>query len=287
MKDSMQPDMTIKKAIRRFFKRGIARLPDRLRHKVIRHFLRFDPNWSSRYNDDLVVKFATTSEEIGQSLELVREVYIERGFVKAEDPRVVSKYLFAESTRLVVALRGETVVGSLTLVQHDNPYGLPLERVFTVPPSLSKLGSLVEVTGLGISREFRREMQSSCLFLLMAFLYRYTSKQMNAAALLVTCLPRDSDFYKSILLFQTMEGRAYCEDYLGYPADCLALSLADAPARFSAIYSGGKMDLYDYLHQRPHRQLNLTDQPGPAEILARDDTKELLARSFGYSYHSP
>lgn len=280
----MHEYLAFKKAVRRVFKRGIARLPEWLRHRIVRRLLRFDPSWSSRESDDLMVRFAQTADEVGQALELVRDVYIERGFVKADDPKIVSKYLFTESTRLVVATRGGTVVGSLTLVRQDNPFGLPLERVFTIPEKLFQSGNLVEVTGLGITRDFRREMQSSCLFLLMTFLYRYSSAKMNARALMVTCLPRDSDFYRSILLFQPMEGVASCDDYLGYPADCLVLDLKEAPARFASVYGGKKIDLFDYMDKRPHRQLDMAEQPGPANILADDECRAHLLERWGYSY---
>lgn len=280
----MQGYLAIKKAVKRFFKRGIARLPAWLRDRIVRRLLRFNPDWSSRENDNLVVRFAQTADEIGKALELVREVYIERGFMKPQDPRVVSKYLFADSTRLVVAMHKDIVVGCLTLVQHHNPFGLPLERVFTIPATLAKSGNLVEVTGLGITRDYRREMQSSCLFLLMAFLYRYASARMNATALMVTCLPRDTDFYRSILLFQPMDGVSYCDDYLGYPADCVVLNLTDASERFAAVYAGKKIDMHDYLGMRPHRQLDMTERPGPSRILADDETRIFLRDKWGYSY---
>lgn len=131
--------------------------------------------------------------------------------------------------------------------------GLPLQRVFELPSKLDQHNNYVEVTMLAIVPQFRREAGFNCVFYMMNFLFRYTRYHLNSELIFATCLPRDADFYRGILFFEEIGPVHYVDDYLGYPAECLFLSVVQKEEHYRRIYKNKKFNIYHFFASKISR----------------------------------
>ncbi len=222
--------MSFKKTILRSLKRIVFSLPEAAKFPFIRYIIRYSPEISS----EIVIKVAETVEEVEAAFQVVNRAYQETGF--SRDPHELNKYqILPMSTILIAKCRGE-VVGTLTMVK-KGPMGLPLERAFNLDQLIQPNEDIAEITCLAIDRKYRREFGTDALFPLMKFMYHYAIEYFSVRKICVACLPRESDFYKAILLFEEIPGKSMQDDYLGAPALALFLDLHLAFERFRSAYN--------------------------------------------------
>jgi hypothetical protein len=242
--------VVLKKSILRALKRIVFALPEAAKFPFIRYLIRYSPQVSP----EIVVKVADTTEEVEAAFQVVNRAYQETGFHR--DPFELNKYqILPMSTILIAKCRGE-VVGTLTLVKRS-PLGLPLERAFQIEGMLSDQEEIAEITCLAIDRRYRREFGTDALFPLMKYMYHYCVDYFSVRKIFVACLPRESDFYRAILLFQPIKGQSRVEDYLGAPALALYLDLQEAFEKFRTVYNHApaSRNLFKYFTETSSPQL--------------------------------
>lgn len=114
---------------RRFNRTLLKLLPERLRLSVMQRKLRIDSNWPS---DSLEIKIADNEEELASAYRILHDSYVNAQFMDPHptNMRIIPQHLLPQ-TSTIVAKWDETVIGTVSLIR-DNPFGLPLEKIFDV-----------------------------------------------------------------------------------------------------------------------------------------------------------
>lgn len=238
--------------MKRFIKSCIAALPYRLKAPLVRRLFNFE----NQIRPETEVKVAETVDELTAAFEIVRSEYSKVGYLDEQRPMELPPYLLKHSATIVVAKVSGRVVGTLSLIKGD-PIGLPLERAFPVfardgkgVVAWDRRHLVAEISRLAVCQSFRRSAGVDVLFPLLKFMYRYATEYFSVETLLITCLPRDADFYRAILMFEHCgadESPIVAMDYLGAPAVLLKLDLLSAPEKFRSVYSHSRRrNLYRY-----------------------------------------
>lgn len=206
-------------------------LPSFLQTEMIRRSLDVSKSIDAR----IQFKVAETDSEFEQAFRLVHDAYVREGFI-AKQPsglRVIPQQQLP-STHVLIAKKGQVVIGTLTLVRNSKTK-LPLERVFNLN-SLQHSGTrIAEVTCLSVKSEYRRAEGGTVFASLMKFMYEFSAGYAGIDELVVAVFPKDALFYESLLCFNALERKPV--DYLGAPAIALHLNLKQAPMLYHQAYN--------------------------------------------------
>lgn len=159
-----------------------------------------------------------TDEERSTVLELIRDVYIQKGYIRSEDNSSIGAYLSLDATRTFYACVEDTIVGTLSVVP-DGPSGLPMDSIFKdeLDRKRGEGLSMAEVCQFAIDKERVHDkidpLQFSTLDvsistgLIGVVLYYGLYKKFDRYVLAVN--PKHSVFYKSIGCVQMGGERSY------------------------------------------------------------------------------
>ena len=168
-------------------------LPRGLRHEIIRRMNRVD----DEALNGIRVKVATTVEEFKAAARLLQSAYVQRGLVASHPSGMrVTPHLLLPATVVFIALRGEEVVGTLSLIP-DSPVGLPMDSVYG--DSLKKLRAqgrrLAEVGALCVAPGSRHQ---GIAFLLNKMMWQCAAL-LEVDDLVMAVHPMVEDIYSAML----------------------------------------------------------------------------------------
>jgi hypothetical protein len=244
----------------------ILKLPRFLRAPLIRKTVQFpktiDPN--------LKFKIAETQDELAQAFAILHDSYVGEGLMKPHRSGLrVTKYHLLPSTTTLIALQGEIVIGTVSLVR-QNGFGLPIQSIFNLDQL--PLGSRVaEVSSLAIRKGYQQD-RGRILFPLLKFMYQYSVNYFGVTHLLIAVNPKWFDFYDSVLLFKKLSKKTV-KSYSfvnGAPAVGGILNLQTAQSEYQAIYGKKSVEknlAHFFLHlesphmQFPHRKMDSVNDP--------------------------
>ncbi len=157
------------KSRRKLSRKLLGRLPAKPRLALMRKSAKIQHEWPSR---SLEIKIADTEDELSNASRLLHDSYVKSGLMNPEPSgmRVLSQHLLPQTTTIVAKWEGQ-VIGTLSLIR-DNPFGLPIEKIFDVSSRRSNGRRLAEVSSLAIDPRFRGQ-SSQALFPLFLFVYQY------------------------------------------------------------------------------------------------------------------
>ena len=152
--------------------------------------------------------YATTDQELLDSLRLVQRRYELRGYLRSgADHADLTLYHVLPGSRTILIKAAERIVATATYVP-DSPLGLPSERVFG--PEVKEIRSagrrLVEISGLAIEESVRAEDRTKLavwLFHTIEDLARWSG---NTDDLVITVNPRHVGYYAGRLGFNRVAG---------------------------------------------------------------------------------
>ena len=185
-------------------------LPEALRHSIMRKNVRVDPNWPS---SSLVIKIAETEEELASAYKLLHDSYVKSGFMDPDPSgmRVLPQHILPQTTT-IVAKWDSKVIGTLSLIR-DNPFGLPLEKIFNVDEHRKHGKRLAEVSSLAMDPNYRGQINIA-LFPLFRFVYQYARNSFGIHEFIIAVNPSMVDLYLGFMCFEKLNVKSKSYDFV-------------------------------------------------------------------------
>ncbi len=209
------------------------------------------------------VRFRLASErwEREQAFRLLHDAYVRRGILAPEDNKMrFSPFSVLPTTALFVAVRGQQVLGTMTLIE-DTPAGVPMEE--THPEEIAAVraegATFAEVGALAVSEPRRRKGIALMMYNLM---FRWAQRHRGIGRLAIAVHPSAADFYGTVLRFRARGPVRLYASLTDAPSAPLSLDLERAPERFRALYdrrtdARPSRNLYRFFCDAPFPEIEL------------------------------
>lgn len=201
---------------------------------LMRRFVRINSNWPS---DHLEIKIADTTEELESAYKLLHDSYVKSGFMNPDPTglRVLSQHLLPQTTT-IVAKWDNKVIGTLSLIR-DNPFGLPLEKIFDVSERRINGRRLAEVSSLAVDPNYRGQINLS-LFPLFRFVYQYARDCFGIHEFVIAVNPSMVDLYLGYMCFEKLKAKPKAYDFVnGAPAVGLFLNFQTITHKWKLLFN--------------------------------------------------
>ncbi len=176
---------------------------------------------------EYTIKVANTLEERADVFRLAYQVYLSKGFLKANTNEwLVNDYDADTSTTiLIVKDKNNRLVGSVTLV-FDGYSKLPAQKIYGKEIQILRTSKekIAEISRLIINPEFRNSKE--ILVLLFNYLAIYASHVMHYTCLSIEVNPRHKLYYKELLGFTEIGDEKPCPIVENAPATLLYVPLS-------------------------------------------------------------
>lgn len=183
----------------------------------------------------LVFKIADRRSEWEQAFRLLHDVSVQAGYYqpKASGMRI-SPCHAVPSTAVFIALKGEQVVGTMTLVE-DSPLGVPMEPIFPDEVNRYRVQKrrVAEVSALAVHKAFRGTGMTMTMNRVMwrwAYFYRQLTD------LVISVRTMLADYYESVLLFEQIGPSRPYRGLNDTPVVPMRLDLQTAVERYQRVY---------------------------------------------------
>lgn len=198
----------------------------------------------------LVFKVADCRTEWEQAFRLLHTISVQRGIYPPKPSGMrIAPYHALPTTAVIVAMHGDRVVGTMTLVE-DSPLGLPMEAVF--PGEVERLRvrkcRVAEVSMLAVDPAFRGTGMTMTMNRVMwrwAYFYR------KVTDLVIAVRPSITDYYATVLLFAKEGPQRPYQSLNNVPVLPMRLNLETAVARYQQAYGEkiqpGLRNLYRFM----------------------------------------
>lgn len=222
------------KSRRKLNRKLLSLLPETLRLELIRRTARVDSQWPSPL---LEIKIADADDELESAYRLLHDSYVKAGYM-TPDPtgmRVLMQHHVPQTATIVAKWDGR-VIGTLSLIR-DNPYGLPMEKIFNLDEFRRDGKNIAEVSSLAIDPAYRGQINHA-LFPLFRFVYQYAWHCFEINEFVIAVNPSMVDLYLAFMCFEKI--RAKTQDYEfveGAPAVGMHLNLDTAPKRWQKAFA--------------------------------------------------
>jgi hypothetical protein len=228
----------------------LALMPEKLRFNLMRKKVKIEQEWPST---SLEIKIADTEEELESAYKLLHDSYVLSGFMNPDPTgmRVLPQHLLPQTTT-IVAKWDNKVIGTLSLIR-DNPFGLPLEKIFTVDNRRQNGRRLAEVSSLAVHPDYRGQINRA-LFPLFRFVYQYARDCFGIHEFVIAVNPSMVDLYLGFMCFEKLKSKAKSYDFVkGAPAVGLYLNFETAPQRWKQIFNHMPItrNFFKYWSDRP------------------------------------
>jgi len=163
---------------------------------------------NGRSNDVWSLAYATTDQELLDSLRLVQRRYELRGYLPGgADHADLTLYHVLPGSRTILVKAADRIVATATYVP-DSPLGLPSERVFgcEVKEIRATGRRLVEISGLAIEESVRAEDRAKVAVWLFHTIEDIARLGGNTDDLVITVNPRHVAYYSGRLGFDRVAG---------------------------------------------------------------------------------
>lgn len=183
----------------------------------------------------LVFKIADRRAEWEQAFRLLHDVSVQANIYKPKPSGMrISPCHAVPSTAVFVALKGEQVVGTMTLVE-DSPLGVPMEPIFPDEVNRYRVQKrrVAEVSALAVHKAYRGTGMTMTMNRVMwrwAYFYRQVTD------LVITVRNALSDYYQSVLLFEQIGPSKPYRGLNDTPVVPLRLDLQTAVERYQRVY---------------------------------------------------
>ena len=203
-----------------------------LRHIILNHLSKKNIDFP-----DIEFKVATSSVEIIQAFQLLKQSYIDRGIVVDQEMYMKAIYLLPTTTTFIASKNTE-IIGTISLIK-DSELGLPMEAVHKKEVRRIRHSGrhISEVSSFAISPQYRRTGLSLMLY---NMLYQWASYLDEIDDLLIATHPSMKPFYSSFLFFSTLGPAQKYQKLSNAISIPMRLNLNDIQEKIYTIY-GKKM----------------------------------------------
>ncbi|MFL5813415.1 MAG: GNAT family N-acetyltransferase [Bdellovibrionia bacterium] len=240
---------------RKLSRKLLGYLPGAVRFSIMRRNVRINPNWPS---ESLEIKIATDERELESAYRLLHNSYVNAGFMNPDPTgmRVLAQHLLPQTTTIVAKWDG-TVIGTLSLIR-DNPFGLPLEKIFDVNERRTNGRRLAEVSSLAVDPAYRGQI-STALFPLFRFVYQYAKECFGIHEFVIAVNPSMVDLYLGFICFERLKSKPKPYDFVkGAPAVGLYLNFETCVERWKKVFGQRKdsQNFHKYWTEIPNDSRN-------------------------------
>jgi hypothetical protein len=217
----------------------------------------------------LELKVASSREELDACFSLLHDTYVGAGLMAREESGLrVTPYSVLPATATLCAKYDGKVVGTVSVIA-DNPFGLPLQRIFDLTGVRARRGTIAEVSGLAVAPAFRRR-GGIVLFPLLKLVYEYCTQFLAARHLVIAAHPRHFELFESLFCFRRLTGRivAHYDFVNGAPAIGGSLDLQHAPEILRKQYGDRppRRNIYRYFAETPTAAFRLPERPADGTL---------------------
>jgi len=229
-------------------------LPKWFRYRVIRGKICVHES----YPNDFKIKLATTKEELTGAYQLVYESYLSKGLeVPKVAPFRVTKYNLLPTTFIIVAKKGEDVIGTITLTLRGR-LGLPMEDIISIDDDIINNKIVGEINAFSIDYTWRGDHG---LFLLLGkYLLELSLNVLKVDHWFIVTHPAAKDIYQALFLFRPYRKKVFQYDFVeGTRAFIQHLDLAVFRKVMKQNYQGKerKRNLYRFYFEKHYPNLEL------------------------------
>lgn len=257
----IQQNSSVRRSVGRFTWNLLSYLPRFIKGPIIRRMFTVDRDIAP----NLVFKKAETPEEIEEAFKLAYEAYSDRGLVSDSEIKLrVTKYHALPTTSLLIAKLDNEIIATITIIC-DSGMGLPVDKLFNINFLRKKALRVAEISTLAIKRGHRTQ-RGKLLLALCKFMNEYCLEILGVDIIVATVHPEVKDFYRSVLLFEDIEGgkaKAY-EFVQGAAASAHFLKLGnDHALRMEKAYrrAPSSRNLFSYFHLEDIENFQFPDRP--------------------------
>ena len=190
---------------------------------------------------DIRVKIATKRSEFEQAYELLAANYRARGYEAPSDkPYRFTPFHALPETVTLVALDGDRVVATLTLVPDSAILGLPMETIYGPEVAQLRAAGLCPAEAISLAdndlsiREFVQVFKA-----LIKLAMQYHAGR-GGDSWIITVNPRHSNFYQKVLGFVPMGSQRAYPTVQNHPAEAYLLTskimAANAPQMYQEVF---------------------------------------------------
>lgn len=232
------------------------------RHKGLRQMIRIDDLEMAPYQ----FKLAASARDYFAALKLVQDVYIQEGYVNADESsrpcRILENHLH-EKTAVFIGEKNEELVFTISLFP-DSDKGLPMDSIYKKElDSLRGQGRMIGEVGCLATHPGSRSGSQNIPMHGNKIVLKYAMEHLDLDDLVITVHPKHAVVYKDILLFDEIGGgqiKAYPK-VNSNPAIALRLNLHEAKAKFKHVYQNNPIetDLHHFLFVKQSRILELPE----------------------------
>ncbi len=140
-------------------------------------------------NSDIVVRVATSADEVQHANKLVFKNYVQDGFWENDERQLhANKFLHTPEREVFVALEGEHLVGTISIIK-DSSMGLPSDGTqLALMQKLRASGDkIAEVSAFATDRS--RTAHRRLAGLLISYMYQYSFYHVGIDLFVVSCNP--------------------------------------------------------------------------------------------------
>lgn len=230
-------------------------MPEAFKFALMRKKVKINHEWPS---PSLEIKIADTPEELESAYKLLHDSYVKSGFMNPDPTgmRVLPQHLLPQTTTIVAKWDGK-VIGTLSLIR-DNPFGLPLEKIFSVNDRRQNGRRLAEVSSLAVDPKYRGQINRA-LFPLFRFVYQYARDCFGIHEFVIAVNPSMVDLYLGFMLFEKLKSKSKSYDFVkGAPAVGLYLNFETCMERWDATFNHRPMqaNFFKYWSENPEDERN-------------------------------
>ena len=167
---------------------------------------------------DIVFKVAQSQEELEAAYAILHSEYVHLGYMDpVESGLRVTPFHALPSTSTLIAKQGDEVVATVSIVR-DSSFGFPMDRIFSIEHLKENGARLAEISSLAIKREHRQN-SGKILFLLLKYLYEYSTKFFGVDYMTFAVHPDHFTFYEALLYAEPLDARVTSYGFVkGAPA---------------------------------------------------------------------
>lgn len=226
----------------------IKHLPHFLRKKITQKHLTFSVD-STVYQ----FKIADSIDEIEQAAKILYDSYVKAGFMQKniENIRILPQF-FLPSTAIFVIKEGNQVIGTSSLIR-DNPFGLPMEKIFNLFHLRNDGKRLTEISSLAIHADHRKK-GGVVFHEFIRFMWNHALDYQSTEMFVIAVNPSMVQFYEDLYLFKKIPNANIHKKYdfvNGAPAVGLYFNTQSSKQIFSSEYNNKPIDknLYKYMFE--------------------------------------
>lgn len=278
-------------------------MPERLRFALMRQNVSINPQWPS---ESLEIKIADCEEELASAYRLLHNSYVHSGFMNPDPTgmRVLPQHLLPQTTTIVAKWEGK-VIGTLSLIR-DNPFGLPLEKIFDISSRRFGARRLAEVSSLAVDPAYRGQINTA-LFPLFRYVYQYARDCFGIDEFVIAVNPSMVDLYLGFMCFEKLSASTRSYDFVkGAPAVGMYLDFDAAIEKWKKTFGHRPADKNflkywsekptDPRNRMPERQYHSASDPivtpqllvefflGKAQLAGRLSFKEVQSIMEAYPF---